>query len=77
VDFLVSQGEAEERFIMPDLIAKNAAVVIRKLKDLEFLKIERSSVYYPDAGSGIIVNQSPMAGSLILRRNQINLEVSR
>ena len=77
VDFLVSRGEAEERFIMPDLIAKNAAVVIRKLKDLEFLKIERSSVYYPDAGSGIIVNQSPIAGSLILKRNQINLEVSR
>jgi beta-lactam-binding protein with PASTA domain len=77
VDILVSRGEAEERFIMPDLIAKNAAVVIRKLKDLEFLKIERSSVYYPDAGSGIIVNQSPIAGSLILKRNQINLEVSR
>jgi len=77
VDFLVSRGAAEDRYIMPDLIAKNAGAVIRRLKDLEFLKYEVSYVYYPDTGPGIVLKQSPIAGSLILKRNQINLEVSR
>jgi beta-lactam-binding protein with PASTA domain len=77
VDFLVSRGKAEDRYIMPDLIAKNAGTVIRKLQDLEFLKYEVSYVYYPDTGPGVILNQSPIAGSLILKRNQINFEVSR
>jgi len=77
VDFLVSRGEAEERYIMPDLIAKKADAVLRRLKALGFTKIDKSEVWYPDLGYGIIIKQNPEAGSLILKRNQIHFEVSR
>lgn len=77
VDFLVSRGKAEERYIMPDLIAKSADAVFRQLKALEFAKLGKSEVWYPDLGPGIIIKQRPVAGSLILKRNEIYLEVSR
>ncbi|MBN1937946.1 MAG: PASTA domain-containing protein [Candidatus Aminicenantes bacterium] len=77
VDFLVSRGEAEKRYIMPDLIAKRADAVLRRLKALEFTKLNKTEVWYPDLGPGIIIRQEPKAGSLILKRNEIRLEVSR
>jgi len=77
VDFLVSRGDEEDRYIMPDLIEKKFQAVIRRLKSLEFNKYDVSYVYYPDLGPGIVLKQSPIAGSLILKRNQIHLEVSK
>ncbi|MDP2916147.1 MAG: PASTA domain-containing protein [Candidatus Aminicenantes bacterium] len=77
VDFLVSQGAWEARYIMPDLIEKNAAAVIRRLKALEFQVAEIHYSYYPGLGPGVIIKQAPVAGTRILRRNQITLEVSK
>ena len=77
VDFLVSRGDEEDRYIMPDLIEKKFQTVYQKLKALEFNKCDKNDVYYPDKGPGIILKQSPIAGSLILKRNQIHLEVSK
>lgn len=77
VDFLVSRGEEEDRYIMPDLIAKRADAVFRRLRALDFTKLNKSEVWYPDLGPGIIIKQRPEAGSLILKRNEISLEVSR
>ena len=77
VDFLVSRGMEDQRFIMPDLIALNSDSVLRQLRALAFLKYDVSYVWYPDIGPGVILKQSPVAGSMILKRNQIHFEVSR
>ncbi len=77
VDLLVSQGAWEARYIMPDLIEKNADAVIRRLKTLDFQVAEVHYSYYPGLGPGIIIKQSPAHGFRIQKRNQITLEVSK
>jgi serine/threonine-protein kinase len=77
ISFLVSQGERERKFLMPDLIGKRASVVIEKLKELEFNIGHIRYSYYPGLESGIIINQYPETGSRIQRRNLITMEVSK
>ncbi len=77
ISFLVSQGEREKKFLMPDLIGKRASVVIEKLKELEFNIGHIRYSYYPGLDSGIIINQYPEPGSRIQRRNLITMEVSK
>jgi beta-lactam-binding protein with PASTA domain len=77
VDFLVSRGTEDQHYIMPDLIAKNSDAVLRQLRAMDFLKVDIGYAWYPDIGPGVILKQSPIAGSLILKRNQIHIEVSR
>lgn len=77
IDFLVSQGAWEPMSIMPDLIEKNASSVIRQLKNLGFQVAEIHYSYYPGWEPGAVIKQSPVAGSRILKRNQITLEVSK
>jgi len=77
MDFLVSRGDREDRFLMPDLIEKDSRDVIRQLQAQGFTKYDITYVYYPDTGPYIVLKQTPIAGSLILLRNQIHLEVSR
>jgi serine/threonine-protein kinase len=77
ISFLVSQGEREKKFLMPDLIGKRALVVIEKLKVLEFNIGHIRYSYYPGLESGIIINQYPEPGSRIQRRNLITMEVSK
>jgi len=77
ISFLVSQGERERKFLMPDLIGKRASVSIEKLKELEFNIGHIRYSYYPGLESGIIINQYPEPGSRIQRRNLITMEVSK
>jgi eukaryotic-like serine/threonine-protein kinase len=77
IGLLVSQGDREERYVMPDLIGKNAATVIDQLKAMDFLIGDSRSAYYPGLGKGIIIKQSPPNGYKIQKRNLITLEVSR
>jgi serine/threonine-protein kinase len=77
IGLLVSQGDREERYVMPDLIGKNAATVIDQLKAMDFMIGDSSSTYYPGLGKGIIIKQSPPNGYKIQKRNLITLEVSR
>jgi beta-lactam-binding protein with PASTA domain len=77
ISFLVSQGEREKKFLMPDLIGKRASVVIEKLKALEFNIGHIRYSYYPGLDSGIIINQYPEPGSRIQRRSLITMEVSK
>jgi serine/threonine-protein kinase len=77
ISFLVSQGDREKKYLMPDLIGKRAAVVIEKLKDLQFNIGHIRYSYYPGLESGIIINQYPEPGSRIQRRNLITMEVSK
>lgn len=77
LSFLVSQGQREKRYLMPDLIGKRADRVIVKLKAMEFRVEDLRYAYYPGLGSGIVIKQSPPQGFRIQKRNLITLEVSK
>ena len=77
VDLLVSQGELEPKYLMPDLIEQRAATTIARLNDLGFKVADIRYTYYPGRDPGIILNQFPRAGYSISKRNLISLEVSR
>jgi beta-lactam-binding protein with PASTA domain len=77
VDFLASQGAWEPRYVMPDLIERNASAVLARLKSLDFQVAEVHYSYYPGLGPGVVIKQFPVHGSRVLRRNQITLEVSK
>jgi serine/threonine-protein kinase len=77
VNLLISQGAWEDRFMMPDLIEKNADKVIDKLRSMDFKVSDIHYSYYPGLGPGIIIKQFPPPGFRIQKRNLITLEVSR
>jgi len=77
VSFLVSQGEREKTYLMPDLLGKYASEVVRKLKKMEFNIGGIRYSFYPGLESGIIINQYPLPGIRIQKRNLITLEVSK
>lgn len=77
VSFLVSQGENEKKYLMPDLLGKRADFVIPKLKEMGFNVGDIRHAYYPRLESGIIIKQFPRHGYLIQKRNLITLEVSK
>jgi beta-lactam-binding protein with PASTA domain len=77
VDLLVSQGELELKYLMPDLIARKAAATIARLNELGFRVADIRYSYYPGRDPGVIINQVPPAGYSISKRNLISLEVSR
>ncbi len=77
INFLVSQGEIELKYIMPDLIERSAASTITKLTHLGFKVGDVRYSYYPGRDPGIIIGQFPPGGYAIAKRNLITLEVSR
>lgn len=77
VGLLVSQGENEAKFLMPDLVYKKASTAIERLKSLEFKVSDIRYVSYPGWEPGIILNQVPPPGFRVQRRNLISLEVSK
>jgi len=77
ISFLVSQGEREKRYLMPDLIGKRASRVIAKLKEMDFRVGDVRYSYYPGLESGIIIKQFPPQGFRIQKRNLITMEVSK
>jgi len=77
ISFLVSQGDREKKYLMPDLIGKRATQAIRKLKNMDFVVGHIRYAYYPGLEPGIIINQYPDPGSRIQRRNLITMEVSK
>ncbi|MDD8020408.1 MAG: PASTA domain-containing protein [Acidobacteriota bacterium] len=77
VGFLVSQGEKETTYLMPDLIGRKVNQVVPRFQASGFKVEDIRHVYYPGLGKGIIVRQNPPGGYPIQKRNPINLEVSR
>jgi serine/threonine-protein kinase len=77
IQFLVSQGEAEPKYMMPDLIGRKFRPTITRLQDLGFKVADIRYSYYPGLDSGIIIKQFPPHGYGIARRSLISLEVSR
>jgi serine/threonine-protein kinase len=77
VGLLISQGDLDDRYIMPDLIGRRADKVIGRLNELDFKIADIRYVYYPGASAGIIVTQNPPNGFRVQKRSRISLEVSR
>jgi len=77
VGILLSQGDLDDLYIMPDLIGRRADGVIGRLNGWGFKVADIRYVYYPGAAAGLIVKQAPPNGFRIQKRNRISLEVSR
>ncbi|MFB0566862.1 MAG: PASTA domain-containing protein [Candidatus Aminicenantaceae bacterium] len=77
VNLLVSQGEREKKYLMPDLIGRRYESVKAKLEEMDFrVGVVRYS-YYPGLDPGIIIKQLPPHGYRVQKRNLITLEVSK
>ena len=77
ISFLISQGEKEQKYLMPDLIGKRASDVISGLKQMGFNVGDVRFQLYRGLESGIIIKQTPPQGFRIQKRNLITLEVSK
>lgn len=77
VGLLLSQGDLDDRYVMPDLIGRRADAVIARLDGWGFKVADIRYVYYPGAAAGLIVRQEPPNGYRIQKRNRISIEVSR
>ena len=77
VSLLISEGEWEERYVMPDLIGKRAEDVISWLEELNFKVEDVRDTYYPGLSSGIIIKQHPNQGYMVQKNFPITLEVSK
>jgi serine/threonine-protein kinase len=77
LNFLVSQGEIEPKYLMPDLIGRDAGACSTRLKELGFKVADVRYSYYPGREPGVIINQYPPHGFGIAKRSLITLEVSR
>jgi len=77
VGILLSQGDLDDRYIMPDFIGRRAESVIGRLNAWGFKVADIRYVYYPGASAGLIVKQDPLNGFRVQKRNRISFEVSR
>jgi beta-lactam-binding protein with PASTA domain len=77
IHFLVSQGEVEPKYLMPDLIGRRSGPTIARLQELGFKVADIRYSYYPGLRPGIIIKQFPPNGYGIAKRSLISVEVSR
>ncbi len=77
IDLLVSQGELEKKYIMPDLLGRQAEDVRRQLTAQGFKLAYSGSSYYPGLGPGTIIRQFPPKGHAVQKRTLISVEVSK
>lgn len=77
LNFLVSQGEIEPKYLMPDLIGRKAGPSLPRLRELGFKVSDVRYAYYPGLEAGVIIKQFPPQGFGISKRGLISLEVSR
>jgi beta-lactam-binding protein with PASTA domain len=80
VNILVNRGEAEARFVMPDLIGAPFDRIASVLRSSNFRIGVSAYVPYPGLPPGIIVSQTPQAGFQVAGGQSgdlISVEVSR
>jgi len=64
VDVLVSQGAREDAYVMPHLIGLNVADAVRRLETVN-IKRKLNTLSAPQWPHGVVVDQTPTAGSRI------------
>lgn len=77
VDLLVSKGAADMAFVMPDLIGKDAALVLAFFENHGLKITNITEVPYPGLRPGVVIKQFPTPGYRISRRNLIGIQVSQ
>lgn len=77
VNLLVSRGERDQKYLMPDLTSMKAETVIAKLREMEFKVADVRYTYYPGRDAGIIITQLPPPGFSIQKNSLIALEISK
>ncbi len=77
VNILVSQGEDDDKFVMPDLISRQGEAVRKSLTQMGFRVSISGSTYYPGLDPGIIIRQFPPRGFPVQKMTLITIEVSK
>lgn len=77
LSLLVSRGPGQTRFLMPDLIGRDAEQVTRRLQRAGWNLSSVRERSYPGLAAGIILRQAPSAGYPVTPATPIELEVSQ
>jgi eukaryotic-like serine/threonine-protein kinase len=77
VNILVSQGEREEKYLMPDLLSQRGESVRKALTSMGFRLAVSGSAYYPGLEPGLIIRQFPPRGFPVQKTTLISVEVSK
>jgi eukaryotic-like serine/threonine-protein kinase len=74
---LVSRGRGGASYVMPDLIGRDAALVMASLQAAGFKVADVRYRTYPGVAPGIVLRQVPPAGHPVNPRTALGLDVSR
>jgi beta-lactam-binding protein with PASTA domain len=74
---LVSRGPAGASYVMPDLIGREAGVVIAALQAAGLKVSDVRYRTYPGVEPGIVLRQTPLAGHPVSPRATLSLDVSK
>jgi beta-lactam-binding protein with PASTA domain len=77
VDILVSVGQAPEAYLCPKLVGQPIAEVRRSLEKAGFKVAGATSITTESSPRGIILTQSPAAGSKIASNAVFSFKVSQ
>ena len=77
VALLVSRGQRDLSYVMPDLIGRDARSVLEILERAGLKVTDVRYRSYPGVAPGIVLRQSPPAGQRVSSRAALSLDVSR
>lgn len=77
VALLVSRGQRDVSYVMPDLIGRDARAVLDTLERAGLKVTDVRYRSYPGVANGIVLRQSPPAGERVSSRASLSLDVSR
>lgn len=77
VALLVSRGQRDVSYVMPDLIGRDARFVLEMLERAGLKVADVRYRSYPGVAPGIVLRQSPQAGQRVSARAALSLDVSR
>ena len=77
VALLVSRGQRDVSYVMPDLIGRDAKAVLETLERAGLKVTDVRYRSYPGVAPGIVLRQSPPAGQKVSARAALSLDVSR
>jgi beta-lactam-binding protein with PASTA domain len=74
---LVSRGLRDVSYVMPDLIGRDARLVLETLERAGLKVTDVRYRSYPGVAPGIVLRQSPPAGQRVSSRAALSLDISR
>ncbi len=77
VSLLVSRGPRNADYLMPDLIGRQADVVLDRLRAAGLKVAEVRYRTYPGVATGIVLRQIPAAGHRVSTKGSVSLDISK